>query len=186
MTNPPDRVWAVVASDGGLSSVHIIEAYATDAAEWYEQSNPRTAFDVHEYRLRAEVERLRAACSRENDTISQVLGRALDYPRFVDDQKNFPGSTDADGVCVGDHVAASLADEAAGTIRALRAEVERLRGSLRRAPDAIERLANLVDALDGAFISSWQSTAAWQSQLDSAREFLAEIDAARAAQEGQG
>lgn len=68
---------------------------------------------------------------------------------------------------------------------ALRAEVERLRADARRAPDAIERLANLVDALDGAFISSWQSTAAWQSQLDSAREFLAAIDAARAAQEGK-
>ena len=77
--------------------------------------------------LRAEVERLRTACSRENDTISQVLGRALGYPRFADDQKNFPGATDADGVCVGDHVAASLADEAANVIRELRSEVERLR-----------------------------------------------------------
>ena len=76
--------------------------------------------------LRTELARLRDAFSRENNTISQVLGRALGYPRFADDQKNFPGATDANGVCVGDHVAASLADEAANVIRALKAEVETL------------------------------------------------------------
>lgn len=35
-----------------------------------------------------------------------------------------------------------------------------------------EALKDLVAALDSAFISSWQSTAAWQKQLDSARELL--------------
>lgn len=39
--------------------------------------------------------------------------------------------------------------------------------------DAVEALRELVDALDGAFISSWQSTAAWQTQLDRARAVLA-------------
>jgi len=39
--------------------------------------------------------------------------------------------------------------------------------------DGIERLRNLVNALDGAFISSWQSTAAWSKELTSAREYLA-------------
>ena len=39
--------------------------------------------------------------------------------------------------------------------------------------DAVEALRELVDALDGAFISSWQSTAAWQTQLDRARAALA-------------
>lgn len=33
-------------------------------------------------------------------------------------------------------------------------------------------LRNLVEALDGAFISSWQSTHAWQDQLDAARNIL--------------
>ncbi len=37
-------------------------------------------------------------------------------------------------------------------------------------------LRDLVQALDNAFISTWQSTAAWQSQLDAAREFLREHD----------
>ena len=33
-------------------------------------------------------------------------------------------------------------------------------------------LQELVEALDRAFISSWQSTAAWQSQLDAGRAYL--------------
>jgi len=33
-------------------------------------------------------------------------------------------------------------------------------------------LEDLVEALDGAFISSWQSTAAWRKQLDAAREYV--------------
>lgn len=59
---------------------------------------------------------LRAACSKSNDEISQTLGKALGYPWFKDDQINFPGATAENGVCVGDHVAESLADEAARRI----------------------------------------------------------------------
>lgn len=33
-------------------------------------------------------------------------------------------------------------------------------------------LFELVNALDNSFISSWQSTAGWQKQLDDAREYL--------------
>lgn len=50
---------------------------------------------------------------REQNDIEQTCGKALGYPRFCDDQKAFPGSTDADGVCIGDHVAASIAAELA-------------------------------------------------------------------------
>jgi len=39
--------------------------------------------------------------------------------------------------------------------------------------EAVEVLRELVAALDGAFISSWQSTAAWSDQLNAARTFLA-------------
>ena len=38
--------------------------------------------------------------------------------------------------------------------------------------DAEALLRDLVEALDGAFISTWQSTHAWQKQLDAAREYL--------------
>ncbi|OZI57627.1 hypothetical protein CAL20_09630 [Bordetella genomosp. 4] len=38
--------------------------------------------------------------------------------------------------------------------------------------EAEHLLAELVSALDNAFISTWQSTAAWQKQLDAAREYM--------------
>ena len=75
----------------------------------------------------AELARLRYACQKNDNDIEQVLGRALGYPRYCDDQINFPGSTDADGVCVGDQVAASLALQAADRIKALTAELEQAR-----------------------------------------------------------
>jgi hypothetical protein len=55
-------------------------------------------------------------------------------------------------------------------------------GPLFTAPPAAQRkpltdahlyLASLVEALDGAFISTWQSTEKWQTQLDEARDYLA-------------
>ena len=70
----------------------------------------------------AELERLRDAFTARDTGIQQTLGKALGYPWFKDDQKNFPGSTQEHGVCFGDHVAESLADEAAETIGRLRAE----------------------------------------------------------------
>jgi len=42
-----------------------------------------------------------------------------------------------------------------------------------------EALQELVSALDNAFISAWQSTAAWQEQLDAARAVLDALAAAR-------
>lgn len=66
----------------------------------------------------ARAQKLRAI--EEFRNIEQILGRALGYPRFCDDQKNFPGALDQDGVCIGDHVALTLAQEAAETLRKLR------------------------------------------------------------------
>lgn len=42
--------------------------------------------------------------------------------------------------------------------------------------ESLHLLRQLVNALDGAFISTWQTTAAWQKQLDEAREYLGAID----------
>lgn len=75
----------------------------------------------------AEVAALRAACSKLNADVCQTLGAALGYPRFCDDQKNFPGAGPEHGVCVGDHVAESLAEEAATQIKRLAAENAQLR-----------------------------------------------------------
>lgn len=57
--------------------------------------------------------------SRQNDAISQTLGKALGFRWYKDDQANFPGSTEENGVCVGDHVAESLAEMAAKEIEKL-------------------------------------------------------------------
>lgn len=65
---------------------------------------------------------LQEAVMRESNDIEQILGKALGYPRYKDDPKNFPGSTEQDGVCVGDHVAASLAMEAAALIQKYKTE----------------------------------------------------------------
>ncbi|WP_433935214.1 hypothetical protein [Brevundimonas diminuta] len=75
----------------------------------------------------AELARLKAAMSKSNDEICQSLGKALGYPWFKDDQRNFPGATEGNGVCVGDHVAESIADEAASRISAILAENAALR-----------------------------------------------------------
>ncbi len=50
------------------------------------------------------------------DEVEQVLGKALGYPYYKDDQENFPGATEDSGVCVGDHVPESLLAEAAHRI----------------------------------------------------------------------
>lgn len=57
---------------------------------------------------------------KQQDEICQIAGKALDYPWFKDDQKNFPGATEANGVCVGDHVAESIVQELANAYTALR------------------------------------------------------------------
>lgn len=77
-------------------------------------------------RLEAEVvhantERVRTqeAYQKTDSEVVQTLGKALHYPWFKDDQKNFPGATEEDGVDVGDHVSESLAAEAAKRIAEL-------------------------------------------------------------------
>jgi hypothetical protein len=57
--------------------------------------------------------------------IEQILGKALNYPWFKDDQCNFPNATEADGVAIGDHTAWSLAHQAADRIKELAEEVDR-------------------------------------------------------------
>lgn len=78
---------------------------------------------------------MKAAASTINEEVCQTLGKALGYPWFKDNLVNFPGSTEAHGVCVGDHVAESIAAEAAERIETLRAEVKRLKGALERIAD---------------------------------------------------
>lgn len=61
-------------------------------------------------------------CQKELEDIEQILGKALGYPWYKDDPKNFPNATEADGVCVGVETAWSLATEAAERINDLEDE----------------------------------------------------------------
>jgi hypothetical protein len=56
-------------------------------------------------------------CRKESEEIEQILGKALGYPWYKDDPKNFPNATEADGVCVAPNTAASLAMHAADRIK---------------------------------------------------------------------
>lgn len=89
----------------------------------------------------AEAERriaqLTGAMADQAHEIEQILGAALGYPRYCDDPANFPGATEAEGVCVGDHVAESLAAEAAARIAALTAERDRYQFALEQYADPL-------------------------------------------------
>ena len=88
-----------------------------------------------------DIERLRHVARglwKESLEIEQILGKALGYPWFKDDKKNFPEATEEHGVCVGDHVAITLAMEAAEKIKQLKDRNEKLS---KRHPTTEEALA---------------------------------------------
>jgi hypothetical protein len=62
---------------------------------------------------------------KEMEEIEQILGKALGYPWFKDDQENFPNATEADGVAIGDHTAWSLAMCAADKIKELQEQLDK-------------------------------------------------------------
>jgi hypothetical protein len=115
----------------------------------------------HADALAAKVEALtdKFTAAREDAAVSdskvcQTLGAALGMFRFCDDQKNFPGTTEADGVCVGEHVAETLAMEAARRIVDLQEKVARLEGEHRRRRVSEElppRHAPIVVGFDNGF-----------------------------------
>lgn len=74
--------------------------------------------------LRAENEALRNKFIESDHEIEQILGKALVYPWYKDDLGNFPKATEKDGVCVGEHVPATLAMEIASKYEALRRRLE--------------------------------------------------------------
>lgn len=78
------------------------------------------------------IKRLHDGILKNNQEIEQTCGKVLGYPWFKDDQKNFPGSIENDGVCVGDHVAETIVSELAKRHREALARIKRLEEALRR------------------------------------------------------
>lgn len=82
--------------------------------------------DQFEQELQAELKRCQYAYYKTAYEVEQALGKALHYPKYADDPKTFPEAAGTDAVCVGEHVPASLADEAAQRISELEREKARM------------------------------------------------------------
>ena len=76
--------------------------------------------------LKERIKLLEHGIAKQNLEIEQTCGKVLDYPWFKDDQKNFPGATEKDGVCVGEHVAETIAAELARKYTELKHRIKRL------------------------------------------------------------
>ena len=72
------------------------------------------------------IKRLYDGVLKNNQEIEQTCGKALGYSWFKDDQKNFPGATEKDGVCVGEHVAETIVSELAKRHTEVLARIKRL------------------------------------------------------------
>ena len=76
------------------------------------------------------LEQLVAGVAKADAAVCQTLGKALGYPWYKDDQKNFPGATEDNGVCVGEHVPETLAMEAARRLEQCVAALRQVRAAV--------------------------------------------------------
>ena len=95
---------------------------------YVEAGNPNLGLGYcsHENALALQQENaaLKTTCIKNEHEIEQILGKVLGYPWFKDDKQNFPDATEADGVCVGEHIAVTLAMEISNKYAALKAELD--------------------------------------------------------------
>lgn len=92
--------------------------------------------------------------------VEQTLGKALGYPWYKDDPKNFPIATEADGVCVGEHTPATIAAEAASRLEKATTLTDRdreilqvivdgwVRANVSKMRDALESIRDAEDPKD--------------------------------------
>ncbi len=97
--------------------------------------------------LGAMIMQLRDGIAKQNMEIEQTCGKALDYPWFKDDQKNFPGATEKDGVCVGEHIAETIASELARKYTEAKERIKRLEEELNESKYRIGRLVDVGDMI---------------------------------------
>jgi hypothetical protein len=76
--------------------------------------------------LNERIKLLEYGIAKQNLEIEQTCGKVLDYPWFKDDQTNFPEATEKDGVCVGEHVAETIAAELARKYTEANERIKRL------------------------------------------------------------
>lgn len=118
--------------------------YTCGTAHWKETAirpelattSTALAFELDGFRKRVaelEAERTaeRLAWALMCQGIEQTAGKALSYPRYCDDQANFPGTTPNDGVCVGEHTAETIVMELAREVDHLKAELSKAQDQIR-------------------------------------------------------
>jgi len=101
----------------------------------------------------AEIERLNhlvRGYQHHLDACEQIAGKALGYPWFKDDPANFPDATEADGVCIGEHVSDTIVQELANKLAGSAAEIERLRASLDEALGVLRPFGECARYFDAA------------------------------------
>ena len=111
--------------------------------------------------LEAEAERMRIAFARESDEIEQALGKAMGYPPLYPDASD----VDDDRVGFGDHVAATLAAQAAEAIGRLKAELARVTSERDAAREAL-RLGGEPPIDLGPVIDRIIAALCWRKGID--------------------
>jgi hypothetical protein len=76
------------------------------------------------------AERERDGWAKHANACAQIAGKALGYPWYKDDQKNFPGATEAEGVCIGDHVPDTIVEELVNAYEKCKRERDAARSAL--------------------------------------------------------
>jgi hypothetical protein len=100
-------------------------------------------------KVQSELARLRDVIAKSDFFIEQTLAQAIGgYPWYKDDQANFPGASEKDGVCVGAETSESLAMTAASMISKLR--------------DLLERWVNAGPGDDGPYVAACEYLARWR------------------------
>jgi hypothetical protein len=101
--------WIVPLNDKTCATIYGLSATEATANKLYEA--------WHKYN-KAEPD-YKAMYLKTSHEIKQILGKSLNYPWYKDDQKNFTGATEEDGVCTGEHAPETIAMEASRKIKEL-------------------------------------------------------------------
>jgi hypothetical protein len=114
--------------------------------------------DVLEWIVAAKdrIKRLEHGIAKQNLEIEQTCGRVLDYPWFKDDEKNFPGATEKDGVCVGEHVAETIAAELARKYTEAKDRIKRLEEALEATAKVIGPPGKSTWVTDDELNNAWE------------------------------
>lgn len=108
----------------------------------------------------------------------QIAGKALGYPWYKDDQKNFPGATEADGICIGDHVADSIVAELATAFQATEAKgpAELIRQAFRDGQEHMKARAAAAVAKEDRSGRDWVQGSLWDKLTGEAKARVLALD----------